>query len=113
MRKVLITGGAGFIGCNIADDLLSKNEDVTVIDNLVRKGTELNRDWLQSKYKDSFKFLQGDICAYDMLKKAMEGIDIVYHMAAQVAVTTQSLTPKQIFIGMRWELLMCWRPRGK
>ncbi len=95
--KMLVIGGAGFIGSNIANKYLKKGEDVFVFDNLSRRGTEWNLNWLK-KYKN-LKFIKGDIRNYDEVKKLFlkEKFDIVFHMAAQVAVTTSVLNPREDF----------------
>lgn len=95
--KVLIFGGAGFIGANIASRYLKKGEDVFVFDNLSRRGAEWNLKWLQKH--DNLKFIKGDIRNYEELKKLFlkEKFDIVFHMAAQVAVTTSVLNPREDF----------------
>ena len=53
-NKVLITGGAGFIGCNTAKRYMERGDSVIVIDNLSRKGTDINLEWLQ-KQENTFK----------------------------------------------------------
>lgn len=95
--KVLVIGGAGFIGANVANRFLKRGNDVFVFDNLSRRGTEWNLKWLQ-KYKN-LKFIKGDIRNYDELKKlfSKEKFDVVFHMAAQVAVTTSVLNPREDF----------------
>ncbi len=98
MSKTLISGGAGFIGCNISDFCLSHGEEVFIVDNLSRSGTERNLDWLKGKYGDKVHFLKLDICDYEDLVRVMEGTNIVYHMAAQVAVTSSVSNPRQDFL---------------
>ncbi len=95
--KILVIGGAGFIGSNIAFRYLKKGIDVFVFDNLSRRGTEWNLKWLQ-KYKN-LKFIKGDIRNYDELKRMFlkYKFDIVFHMAAQVAVTTSVINPREDF----------------
>src|SRR5688572_14776272 len=94
-RRVFISGGAGFIGCNVAKYHYDKGDDVIVFDNLSRKGTELNVKWLKKNLlaKGIFKFIKGDIRDLKSLKKYIKLSDIVYHMAAQVAVTTSLTDP--------------------
>jgi CDP-paratose 2-epimerase len=57
--KVLITGGAGFIGSNWASKLMKLGHDVTVLDNLSRKGSTLNLEWL--KNQGAFQFINADV----------------------------------------------------
>jgi CDP-paratose 2-epimerase len=99
MRKhYLITGGAGFVGSNYCAHLLENGQKVTVFDNLSRKGTESNLDWLKSKYGEkSFAFIKGDIRDFPALQAAMRDIDVVVHLAAQVAVTTSVTDPRSDF----------------
>lgn len=96
--KILVTGGAGFIGCNIAKSYLDKGWEVAVLDNLSRKGTQANLDWLKSLGK--IEFHHEDIRNYEGIKKAIAKsgkIDIIHHMAAQVAVTTSVTDPRSDF----------------
>ena len=95
--KNLVIGGAGFIGSNLADYLLKKDESVTIFDNFSRKGTLSNLEWLQANYPQ-LKVAKGDIrFDQDKLKKEIENSDIVYHLAAQVAVTTSVINPREDF----------------
>ncbi len=93
----LITGGAGFIGSNLAQRLLGDGHSVTVFDNLSRRGTERNLEWLQSLGSDRLTFVRGDIRDYDALCKVVGGKDAVFHLAAQVAVTTSVTDPRNDF----------------
>jgi CDP-paratose 2-epimerase len=96
-RKYLITGGAGFIGSNAAHRLIKAGHQVTVFDNLNRKGTEKNIKWLQEEHGDALEFVKGDIRNADECVKAVEGKDVIYHFAGQVAVTTSVTDPRTDF----------------
>jgi CDP-paratose 2-epimerase len=84
----LITGGAGFIGTNVAARLAASGERVRIFDNLSRKGVERNLEWLQKVYGDRIEFVRGDVRNETQVRKAMDGVKHVFHYAAQVAVTT-------------------------
>ncbi len=75
MAHYLITGGAGFIGTNLAKKLLADGHDVRVLDNYSGGKKE-------ERFQDGVEYKEGDIRDMDMLKKAMNGIDGVFHMAA-------------------------------
>jgi CDP-paratose 2-epimerase len=94
--KILITGGAGFIGTNLAAKLLKKGKKVTIFDNLSRKGTELNLKWLQKKYP-SVRYINGDIRDVQKVNETVPKFDAIYHLAAQVAVTTSVMDPQEDF----------------
>ncbi|MHC1770208.1 MAG: GDP-mannose 4,6-dehydratase [Flexilinea sp.] len=97
-KKYLVTGGAGFIGSNFTADLLEKNQNVVIYDNLSRGGSRSNLVWLREKFgKDAFQLIQGDVRDSDTLDKAMTDIDMVGHFAAQVAVTTSVTNPREDF----------------
>ncbi len=97
-KKYFITGGAGFIGSNFAADLLSKNKDVVIYDNLSRGGARHNISWLRSQFgADSFQLIQGDVRDADTLDKSIGNADVVAHFAAQVAVTTSVTDPREDF----------------
>ena len=99
--KVLVTGGAGFIGSNLAEHHLSKGSQVIIFDNLSRPGggAKTNIEYLTSKYKDNpnFKFVLGDIKDLDHLKEVVRGVDVVFHVAAQTAMTTSIEDPVEDF----------------
>ncbi|HYE04683.1 MAG TPA: SDR family NAD(P)-dependent oxidoreductase [Planctomycetota bacterium] len=85
---VLITGGAGFIGANLADRLLADGRRVVVFDNLSRAGVELNARWLAERWGDHVTIVRGDTRDREALRAVMPGATEVFHFAAQVAVTT-------------------------
>jgi CDP-paratose 2-epimerase len=95
--RFLITGGAGFIGCNYADRRLSAGDDVVVYDNLSRPRTDLNLEWLRSRHDAGLTFVQGDIRDYRSLVERARGMDAVVHLAGQVAVTTSVANPREDF----------------
>lgn len=97
-EKVLITGGAGFIGSNLADRLLTQGYDVTIFDNLSRSGCESNINWLQETHgRDAFCLVSAHLSDFDALRRAAEGARRIYHLAGQVAVTTSVRNPRQDF----------------
>jgi len=93
--KILLTGGAGFIGCNWAARLMNEGHDVTVFDNLSRKGTPQNLEWL--KKQGEVNFIHGDVRDAAALANAAKGHHAIYHLAAQVAVTTSVANPREDF----------------
>jgi CDP-paratose 2-epimerase len=97
MTHHLITGGAGFIGCNLADALLKRGDQVTVLDNLSRPLTHLNLAWLQEQHGDKLRFVQADIRDANAMRANIPGHDVVYHLAGQVAVTTSVVDPRSDF----------------
>ncbi len=98
-KHILITGGAGFIGTNTADYLLSKKYQVTLFDNLSRKGSEENLKWLRKKWGKGFTFIRGDVVTdRKKLDRAVVAADAVVHLAAQVAVTTSVQDPYHDFL---------------
>jgi len=96
--NVMITGGAGFIGCNLADYHLRRGDNVVVFDNLSRKGTNSNLAWLRERHGESFTFVHGDIRDfYALVAHLSDETDRVYHLAGQVAVTTSVRDPREDF----------------
>ncbi len=98
-RRVLITGGAGFIGSNLAARLLTTTAaHVRVFDNLSRRGVELNAEWLQALGRDGrLELVVGDVRDVKQVEAAVEGVTEIYHLAAQVAVTTSVTDPETDF----------------
>lgn len=98
MGKVLITGGGGFIGSNLADRLLREGHEVTIFDNLSRSGGESNVRWLREGHGDgTFRLVRADLRDFDALQRAAEGAQRIYHLAGQVAVTTSVRNPRMDF----------------
>ena len=96
-RPVLVTGGAGFIGCNIADRLASKGHAVIIYDSLARPGVERNLAWLEGRHGSAIRPVVADIRNAALLTGAVEQAKAVFHMAAQVAVTTSLADPRTDF----------------
>lgn len=93
----LITGGAGFIGTNLASHYLAKGHRVTILDNFSRAGSERNAEWLRDAYGDDVAIVTGDVRQPQLVSDLCEGMDVVYHEAAQVAVTTSVTDPRTDF----------------
>lgn len=86
--RVLITGGAGFIGSNLAHTLLSLGAKVTIYDNLSRKNVKRNLNWLQeTSIKSQLEIIISDIRDRKSLNKAIKDQDVIFHLAAQTTVT--------------------------
>ncbi len=77
--KILITGGAGFIGSHLCERFLQEGHEVIAYDNLLLGRKELIKDFLQ---KPRFRFVEADLLDLDQLKQEMRGCGLVYHMAA-------------------------------
>ena len=85
MKEILITGGAGFIGSHLADELLADGYQVRVLDNLspqVHGPTEKSPDYLDPE----IEFITGDVRNEEVLRKSLKGVDAVFHFAAMVGV---------------------------
>ncbi len=85
MKKILVTGGAGFIGSHIVDQLVAEGHDVTIFDNLDPQVHGPEQKIPEYLNKDA-EFIQGDVRNAEELKKAMLGKEIVFHEAAAVGV---------------------------
>ncbi|MEM2144890.1 MAG: SDR family NAD(P)-dependent oxidoreductase [Candidatus Jordarchaeaceae archaeon] len=82
-EKVLVTGGAGFIGSHLVDKLVDMGCEVTVLDNLSNSTTEYIKDYVDG---GQIKFVEGDIRDFKIVKSCLEGLSIVFHFAAQYDV---------------------------
>jgi CDP-paratose 2-epimerase len=95
--KLLITGGCGFLGSNLAVDALARNDEVLIFDNLARNGSRENLHWLRSIGK--FSFEHGDIRNQNDITRVVQAFkpDAVFHLAGQVAMTTSIANPRMDF----------------
>jgi len=97
LSKILVTGGCGFIGANWVERLLARGERVVAFDNLSRHGAVKNADWLRAEYGAKFELIRADIRDARALVDAARDADAIYHLAAQVAVTTSVADPREDF----------------
>jgi len=93
MRRAVVTGGAGFIGTNLTARLVEEGSVVVVLDNLSRPGSERNLAYLRETYGERVQFERGDVRDATAVARALAGADRVFHLAAQVAVTTSLEDP--------------------
>jgi len=91
---ILVTGGAGFIGSNLADRLASEGRRVNILDSLSRPGVQANLDWLTSRHGDLIRPILADIRDIPAVNAAAQDISAAFHFAAQVAVTTSMADPR-------------------
>ena len=96
-KRILITGGAGFVGCNAARFFGARNWNVTVLDNLSRQGTDKNLTWLRDG--TTFDFEHVDVRDRPAIDRVIANgrFDAILHLAAQVAVTTSVIDPSTDF----------------
>jgi CDP-paratose 2-epimerase len=95
--RVVVTGGAGFIGANLADRLARQGERVLIYDSLARPGVEANAEWLKLRHGARVQIEIADVRDRHTLRDAVQMASAVYHFAAQVAVTTSLEDPKTDF----------------
>jgi nucleoside-diphosphate-sugar epimerase len=86
--KILVTGGAGFIGSNLADELIRRGSKVRIIDNLIT-GFRENLDEISG----DFEFIEGDIADSEVVGRAVEGVDFIFHEAALPSVPRSVANP--------------------
>ena len=94
---VLVTGGAGFIGSNLADRLAAEGHEVIVFDALARPGVERNLAWLKARHGPKITAVTADIRDARAVSEAAREAQAVFHFAAQVAVTTSLTDPVEDF----------------
>lgn len=95
--KLLITGGCGFLGSNLAAEALRRGDELVVFDNLSRYGSTENRAWLLAQ--GAFRFVHGDIRNHNDVTRLVQEMqpDAVFHLAGQVAMTTSIANPRMDF----------------
>lgn len=94
---ILITGGAGFIGTNLASSFLKQHKKVIILDNLSRPGVEKNLQWLKDHFGKDLMVEIADVRNTHQVKSAVDRSHFVYHLAAQVAVTISCDQPELDF----------------
>lgn len=95
--KLLITGGCGFLGSNLAAQAIIRNDELGVFDNLYREGSVDNLRWL--KEQGMFRFVHGDIRNQNDITRIVQDFkpDAIFHLAGQVAMTTSIANPRMDF----------------
>jgi CDP-paratose 2-epimerase len=96
-NPVLICGGAGFIGTNVADRLMSSGQPVRILDDLSRNGVERNLEWLRREHGRLLDFELADIRDQKAVRRCVRDVSGVFHFAAQTAVTTSLVSPRMDF----------------
>ncbi len=96
-RRILITGGAGFLGVNAALHLIAEGWHTTLLDNLSRPGTERNLKWLITQHPTRTTFIKEDVRNASALAEHVKHQDAILHLAGQVAVTTSLVDPTTDF----------------
>jgi CDP-paratose 2-epimerase len=95
--KYLITGGCGFVGSNLAAEILKRNEELVIMDNLFRYGSSQNLEWLRSI--GHFVYYPSDIRNFNDVETVIKAVkpDVIFHLAGQVAMTTSLANPRLDF----------------
>jgi CDP-paratose 2-epimerase len=94
---VVVVGGSGFIGSNVADSFLREGGDVIILDNLSRPGVEQNLQWLRETHGERVHSVIADIRNPSEIDFVFKDARAVFHFAAQTAVTTSLLDPVDDF----------------
>lgn len=97
LQNILVTGGAGFIGANLVNRLLERGHRVTILDDFSRPGIERNVSWLREAHGDRVEIVTGSVTDAETCVNATREAEVVYHLAAQTAVTTSVRDPRQDF----------------
>jgi len=110
--RVLVTGGAGFIGSHLVDRLMLEGYRVRVVDNLSAGRLENLKRWLEDA---NFEFVKGDLREVEVISRAVSGVDLVFHLAANPEVKIGSQKPGEIYennVAATYNLLEAMRRRG-
>ena len=92
--KVLVTGGAGFIGSHLVDHLMEEGYEVRVLDDLSAGSLENLKGWIDH---ERFEFMQGDLRRRDVCEKAVKGVDVIFHLAANPEVRIGAQSPELLY----------------
>ncbi len=92
--KVLVTGGAGFIGSHLVDRLMEDGHEVRVLDDLSAGSLENLKGWIDH---ERFEFMHGDLRRRDICEKAVKGVDAVFHLAANPEVRIGTQSPELLY----------------
>lgn len=92
-KVIVVVGGAGFIGCNLADSFLRDGDEVIVVDSLKRDGVEHNLIWLKEEHGEQVHSILSDVRDAHAMADIVADARAVFHLAAQVAVTTSLTDP--------------------
>ena len=110
--RVLVTGGAGFVGSHLVDRLMLEGYRVRVVDNLSAGRLENLKRWLEDA---NFEFVKGDLREVEVISRAVSGVDLVFHLAANPEVKIGSQKPGEIYennVAATYNLLEAMRRRG-
>jgi dTDP-L-rhamnose 4-epimerase len=90
--RILVTGGAGFIGSHLVDALVERGHQVRILDKLI---DQVHGSGTPSHLNPQAELIQSDICHKDAIRRALEGVDVVYHQAAEVGVGQSMYEPER------------------
>jgi len=93
-KRILVTGGAGFIGSHLVDDLMNRGFNVRIVDNLSNGNAKNLERWMNSS---EFEFVQGDLKDQDIVSKCVDNVEIVFHLAANPDVRIGESNPSTHF----------------
>ena len=94
--RILVTGGAGFIGSHLSRRFAARGAQVVLFDNLSRHGSEHNLEWV-TRESPSAEFVRGDVRDAESVERAARECQVIFHLAAQVAVTSSVENPREDF----------------
>jgi len=110
--KVLVTGGAGFIGSHLVDRLMERGYEVRVLDDLSAGSLENIKQWLDH---ERFEFVKGDMRNLEVVTDAVKGVDAVFHLAANPEVRIGAQSPELLYetnVLITYNLLEAMRKEG-
>ncbi len=110
--RVLVTGGAGFIGSHLVDALMEEGHEVRVVDDLSAGSLENIKRWLDN---ERFEFIKGDLRDREVCSRAVEGVEAVFHLAANPEVRIGAQSPGLLYetnVLITYNLLEALRSSG-